>query len=232
MATGISTASIAVQSSQPTARRSLFELLGGYMLILAVIWTPRPWQARIYLIAALFIVWATLRSWPGLDVMGWRRANLLRSAGIILAAATVSAVAVACAARIGTLHTPPTAALFVQRFVGYIIFACIQQFLLQNFFLWRLLQIGLTQRNAVLTAAAIFAVAHLPSPILTCLTFIWGVAATAWFLRYRSLYSLAVAHMILGITVAICIPGPTIRNMRVGLGYLTYRAPHSHHLSH
>src|SRR5690349_894923 len=132
MAAVTSTASIAAQSAGPTVRRSLFELVVGYVLILAVIWTPRPWQARIYLVAAVFVVWATWRSWPGLGVMGWRRANLLRSAGIILAAAAASAVAIACAARIGTLHTPPTAGLFIQRFVGYIIFACIQQFLLQN----------------------------------------------------------------------------------------------------
>jgi hypothetical protein len=31
-----------------------------------------------------------------------------------------------------------------------------------------------------------------------------------------------IAHAILGITVAITVPGPVDHNMRVGLGYLTY----------
>jgi len=233
MAASSSTAAAVGESTSHSDRiRALFELATAYLLILAVIWTPRPWQARIYFVAAAFIVWATWRSWAGASAMGWGGRNLLRSAWIVGAAALVSAVAIASAARFGTLHAPPAPALFVERFVGYIIFACIQQFLLQDFFLLRLLAAGLTTRKAVFAAATIFAVAHLPSPILAILTCIWGLVATAWFLRHRSLYALAVAHMILGVTLAICIPGPTIRNMRVGLSFLTYRAPHAHHLNH
>ncbi|HKO18528.1 MAG TPA: CPBP family intramembrane glutamic endopeptidase [Acidobacteriaceae bacterium] len=233
MAAGSSTAAAVGESTGPSDRgRALFELATAYLLILTVIWTPRPWQARIYFVAAAFIAWATWRSWAGANAMGWGGRNLLRSAWVIGAAALVSVAAIACAVRLGTLHAPLTPTLFAKRFIGYLMFACIQQFLLQDFFLLRLLAVGLAPRNAVLAAATIFAVAHLPSPILVVLTFVWGVIATAWFLRYRSLYALAVAHMILGVTLAICVPGPTIRNMRVGLSYLTYRAPNAHHLNH
>jgi hypothetical protein len=210
-------------------RRDLLELVIGYVLILTVIWTPRPWQARIYFVAAAFIVWATWRSWFGPKAMGLSASNLARSSWIIAAAAAVAAVAVLCASRLGTLHAPPTPTLFIQRFAGYILFACIQQFLLQDFFLLRLLRILHRPGTAIFAAAAIFSLAHLPNPILTVLTFIWGLAASAWFLRYRSLYALAVAHVILGITLAVAVPRPTLRNMRVGLGYLTYRPPHMHH---
>jgi hypothetical protein len=41
-------------------------------------------------------------------------------------------------------------------------------------------------------------------------------------------YPLALAHAVLGITVAITIPGPVVHNMRVGLGYLRYHAPRIH----
>jgi membrane protease YdiL (CAAX protease family) len=233
MAAGSIIAAVVPTSISPgDRRRPLLELILAYLLILTVIWTPRPWQARIYVLAAVFIVWATWRSWAGWGAMGWKGRNLLRAAWIILAAVVVSAVAIVCAWRLGTLHAPLTPALFVQRFLGYIIFACVQQFLLQDFFLLRLLGAGLRPRNAVIAAAAMFALAHLPNPILTGLTFIWGLAAAAWFLRYRNIYALAVAHVVLGVTVAVSLPGPTIRNMRVGLGYLTYRAPHSHHLNH
>jgi hypothetical protein len=44
------------------------------------------------------------------------------------------------------------------------------------------------------------------------------------FLRCRNVYPLAMAHAILGITVAVTIPGPVVHNMRVGLGYLRYHA--------
>jgi hypothetical protein len=34
-----------------------------------------------------------------------------------------------------------------------------------------------------------------------------------------------MAHAIMGIAIAITIPGPVDHNMRVGLGYLTYHHP-------
>jgi membrane protease YdiL (CAAX protease family) len=233
MAAGSSTAAAVRQSTaHANRRRAFFEIATAYLLIQVVLWIPRPWQARIYFVAAAFIVWATWRSWAGWDAMGWRSPRLLRSAWIVAVAALVAVVAIASAAHIGTLHIPPTPTQFVGRFIGYIVFACVQQFLLQDFFLLRLLETGLAPRKAAFVAAILFALAHLPSPILTVLTFIWGLVAAGWFLRYRSLYALAAAHAILGVTVAICIPGPTVHNMRVGLGYLTYRAPQGHHLSH
>ncbi|HEX6497047.1 MAG TPA: CPBP family glutamic-type intramembrane protease [Acidobacteriaceae bacterium] len=228
MSAGSSTAAtVQASSGSDERRRAVVELTIAYVLIQAVLWTPRPWQARIYFVAAAFVAWATWRSWAGWNAMGWSRRNLLRSAWIIGAAAAVAAVAIACAARIGTLHVPPTPTLFVKRFIGYIIFACIQQFLLQDFFLLRFLAAGCAPRIAIFAAATIFALAHMPSPILSVLTFLWGLAAAAWFLRYRSLYALAIAHVILGVTLATCIPGPIVRNMRVGLGYLKYLPPHS-----
>jgi membrane protease YdiL (CAAX protease family) len=84
-------------------------------------------------------------------------------------------------------------------------------------------------REAAVTAAAgLFALAHLPNPVLTPATFIWGFAACLLFLHYRNLYTLAALHIIFGICIAITIPGPVDHNMRVGLSYLTYRPPGHH----
>ena len=86
-----------------------------------------------------------------------------------------------------------------------------------------------------MAAAVLFSAAHVPNPFLMPATLLWGFASCLLFLRYRNLYPLMMAHAILGITVAITIPGPVVHNMRVGLGYLTYRshmhAPHMHVLS-
>jgi len=57
------------------------------------------------------------------------------------------------------------------------------------------------------------------------LTLVWGFASCLVFLRYRNLYPLAIAHAIFGISIAITVPGPVVRNMRVGLGYLRYHYP-------
>jgi len=74
-------------------------------------------------------------------------------------------------------------------------------------------------------------VAHLPSPILTALTLVWGYVACLVFQRYRNIYIPAIAHAIFGICIAVTIPGPVDHNMRVGLGYLTYREHVHHHIN-
>jgi membrane protease YdiL (CAAX protease family) len=65
-------------------------------------------------------------------------------------------------------------------------------------------------------------VAHLPNPVLTVITLVCGLASCLFFLRYRNLWPLAVAHAILGIAIAITIPSSIDHNMRVGISYLTW----------
>lgn len=211
-----------------TRRRALIELAIGYLLILIVIWTPRAAQRPFYIAAILWIGLATSLSFDGAKTMGLE-APPRRSLWIVPAALALAIAAIATAATLGTLNLPRTPSLFIRRYWGYAIWACVQQFLLQDFFLLRLMRLLPTKAVAVIAAALLFTLAHLPNPILTPITLLWGLATCLLFIRYRNLYSIAIAHAILGITVAVTIPGPVDHNMRVGLGYLTYR--HHHHLS-
>jgi membrane protease YdiL (CAAX protease family) len=206
--------------------RVLAELLIAYGLILLVIWTPRPLQRTLWWVAAAAVVVITGISFDGLDAMGLRTKNFFRSLWVVGVALLVSAVTVAVSAALHTLHAPGSPIAFIATFAGYAIWTFIQQFLLQCFFLSRLLRLTPDPKLAALMAAFIFAVAHLPNPILTAVTLIWGFAACLLFLRYRNLYPLAMAHAILGITIAIAVPGPVIRNMRVGISYLNYGHQH------
>ncbi|MDP9051697.1 MAG: CPBP family intramembrane metalloprotease [Acidobacteriota bacterium] len=208
--------------------RLLLELAVGYALILIVIWTPRPWQRILYFVAAAFIIVATRVSFPGVKAMGLSPRNFFRSAWVVAAALLTAAISITVAYKMHSLHGPTTPSMFLKRYAGYMIFACVQQALLQDFFLLRLLRIMRSPQTAAVAAAAIFSLAHLPNPILMVVTFIWGLTACLLFLRYRNLYVLAVAHAILGVTLPMSVPGPVIRNMRVGLGYLTYNPHHLH----
>ncbi len=211
--------------------RDLLELVACYGLILVTIWTPRPLQRWFYWAAIGWVVFSTCTSFAGWKTMGFRRTGLLRSLWVTGAALLLAAVAVGVAARLHTLHAPSGPAMWIRTFAGYALWSFVQQFLLQGYFLIRLLRLVPGENWAAVTAAGIFAAAHLPNPILTPVTLFWGLAACMVFLRYRNIYPLAVAHAIFGITIAITIPGPTVHNMRVGLGYLTYRAPGLRHLS-
>jgi membrane protease YdiL (CAAX protease family) len=207
-------------------RRILVELAIPYVLILLVCWTPRPLQRFLWLVAAASIVAITCVSFDGLKAMGLRAVNFSRSLWVVAAALASAAVVVLVAVRLHTLHAPGSTILFIETYCAYALWACVQQFLLQCFFLSRFLRLLPSARSAAVAASVIFAIAHLPSPILTTVTLIWGFVACLLFLRYRNLYSLAIAHAILGITIAISVPGPVDHNMRVGLGYLTYGHTH------
>lgn len=203
-------------------RRVLTEIAVAYGLILTVIWTPRPWQRGLWWIAAAGVIVITSLSWDGARPMGLRPAKFFSSAWIVGAALVTAGIVIAVSAKLHTLRLPFGPILFIESYFAYAIWALAQQFLLQSFFLLRFTRIFSSSLWAAIAAAAIFALAHLPNPILTPITLIWGIAACLLFMRYRNLYPLAIAHAIFGITIAITVPGPVDHNMRVGLGYLTY----------
>ena len=212
-------------------RRALVELAVGYGLILVVIWTPRPWQRGFYVAALLWIVAVTWRSFDGWTVMGLRAGGFVRSLWVVGVALVLALVAVAVAARLGTLNRPPGAGLFVKTYWGYAIWSLMQQFLLQDFVLLRVLRLVEKKSTAVMVAVGMFALAHLPSPILTVVTVVWGTAACWLFLRYQNIFTLGMAHAVFGICLAIVVPGRVDHNMRVGLGYLRYHPRGMRHLS-
>jgi hypothetical protein len=191
-------------------------------LILLVIWTPRPWQRYLWWVAAASVLIITCISFDGRRAMGLRTANFGRSLWVVGVALLLAGAAVLVAARLHTLRLPHGPFAFAATYCAYAVWSGVQQFLLQGVFLQRLLRLIPNTTRAALAASALFAIAHLPSTILTPITLIWGFAACLIFLRYRNLYSLALAHAILGIAVAVTIPGPVDHNMRVGLGYLRY----------
>jgi len=230
MSVGVASISGGEVSKARSRRRDFVELALAYGLILLVIWTPRPWQKLLWWVAAASVATIAGLSFDGLKAVGLRRTNFLRSLWVAGLALLAAAVAILVANRMHTLRMPGGIVPFIETYAAYAIWSFVQQFLLQGFFLLRLLRLLPGQKAAALAAAAIFAAAHLPSSILTPVTLLWGFAACLLFLRYRNLYTLAMAHAILGIAIAITVPGPLDHNMRVGLGYLTYG--HTHHASH
>jgi len=208
-------------------RRDAMEIAVAYGLILTVEWTPRPLQRVLWLAAAMGVALIVWRSFDGWKAMGFRAANFGRSLWIAGAALALALAAVTLASRTHTLLAPRGPLAFLATYCAYAVWSGVQQFLLQGVFLLRFLRLIPKPTAAALVTSALFALAHLPNPVLMPITLVWGCAACLLFLRYRTIYALMIAHAILGITVAITIPGPVDHNMRVGLGYLTYD-PHKH----
>ena len=206
--------------------RDLLELVVVFALILIALWCRPVPQKLIGILTFIVVVALTLRSRDTAASLGLRLSGIRRSLWIVCAALLFGALVVWAASRMHTLHIVSFHGLAVESSVlAYVMWAIVQQFILQDFFLVRLLRLLPTRTAAIVIAAALFAVAHLPNPFLTVVTLLWGMIACALFLRYRNLYSLGVAHGILGLCLAIAIPNAVHHQMRVGLGYLRWHAP-------
>lgn len=221
----------AATSPKRRAAGDLFELGIGYGLILGVIWTPRPLQHWLYFMALGWFTVSVALSFEGWKAMGCCVAGFWRSSWVVGVALIMAGIATYFASSYGTLHHPGGPEQWVMAFGGYTIWALTQQLLLQGYFLARLLRIFPNPNVAAFLTASVFAIAHLPNPILTPLTLIWGLTACLIFIRSRNVYPLAIAHAIFGICVAVTIPASVLHNMRVGLGYIRYQ-PRPIHLSH
>ncbi len=204
----------------------LTELVIGYGLILATIWTPNPAQRILYWVAFAWIAITAILRRKVVETHGLGYRGLLPSLWIIGAAIVLSLAGIALARHLHTLHPLYGPLPVVTHLAGYALWALMQQFILQVYVLTRLLRLGLRRTPAIALATILFAAAHIPNPILVALTFMWGSASCALFLRYRNLYPLALAHGILGMTLAVTVPNTIARHMRVGLGYLEYARQH------
>ena len=103
----------------------------------------------------------------------------------------------------------------------YVVWALIQEFILQSFFFTRCEEL-FGSSAAVWVTATLFAAAHLPSPILTTFTLMGGLFFCEMFRRYRSIYPIGIVHGALGLTIAMTMPDSLLHHMRVGIGYLRY----------
>jgi hypothetical protein len=187
-----------------------------------VIWTPGSWQLPLLCVAAVLIFSVIAVSHEGLRSMGLSTANLSKSIWAVGLAMGIASVAIWFAGRMHTLTLPATFGSWLSDYGGYVIWAGLQQWILQTFFLSRTLRLLRNRTAAVAASAGLFAIAHLPNPILTAITLVCGLASCQFFLRYKNLWPLTLSHAILGIAIAITIPGQVDHNMRVGISYLTW----------
>jgi len=203
------------------------ELMGSFQvglvfaLIMVAVWTPQGRvNTMVSLSAAVCILWFTVRGRYSICELGLTRPGsgvvAMLVSGIFMVATIV--VAGAVVHRLGPAQPAPW-----RRAWQYAIWALQQEFILQSFFYVRLESL-LGSRRAVWSAALLFSAAHLPSPVLTLLSFIGGWLFCEMFRRYRNIFPLGLVHATLGLTIAASLPDSLLHHMRVGLGYFLYRS--------
>ena len=199
-----------------------FQIILAYIFLEHALWVPRMTLRNRWAIVAMITVFIfVLVDRPSIRRMGLALPTGA-GAGLVLGFSVAAAVALVFVVQwaggpIPANPTWPNLHLSWQ----YFIWALIQEFILQSFFFTRCEEL-FGSSAAVWVAATLFALAHLPSPILTTFTLIGGLFFCEMFRRYRSIYPIGIVHAALGLTIAFTMPDSILHHMRVGIGYLQY----------
>ncbi|HLW52420.1 MAG TPA: CPBP family intramembrane glutamic endopeptidase [Candidatus Angelobacter sp.] len=204
-------------------RQALLESTIGFTLIMATVWTARLEQRSFFWISAgWFLCFALAALWRHRSRLALPPVEF--SLIIITSGVAVAATIIAIAAGLGTLHPLFGIKNPLEHAGMYLLWAVIQQWMQQRYFLSRFEQLTSRGLLASFTAATLFAVVHLPNPVLVPITFLGGWILSEIYRRYRYVLPLGIAHGLVGIAIALAVPDSIQHHMRVGLGYLTY--PH------
>jgi membrane protease YdiL (CAAX protease family) len=224
----------------PTALRRCFvwaQIIVAFLFLELAIWAPTPeirdrWAAIAAIIILILVLADVLLDRSSLSPRS-PRSSLQRlglglpkmfGASVVLGIglATVVCMVILVSWAGGQIPANPTWFPNLQSAWGYIIWAMLQEFLLQSFFFNRCEELY-GSLAAVWMASTLFAAAHLPNPVLTTAALVGALFFCEMFRRYRSIYVLGIVHAMLGLSLAILMPDSLLHHMRVGIGYLRYR---------
>ncbi len=221
----------------PAALRRYFvwaQIIVAFLFLEFAIWAPTPeirnrWAAIAAITILILVLTDVLldrssRSpWSGLPRLGLGLPKMFGASVVLgIGLATIVCMAILVSWAGGEIPANPTWFPNLQSAWGYIIWAMLQEFLLQSFFFNRCEDLY-GSAAAVWMASTLFAAAHLPNPVLTTAALIGALFFCEMFRRYRSIYVLGIVHAMLGLTLAILMPDSLLHHMRVGIGYLRYR---------
>jgi hypothetical protein len=203
----------------PHRIRDVLEICVVLALILAAIWTPLgPLNSVLVAVASASVLAFAVRGRWSASEMGLTRlisgaAKILLIGGLFCALIALAGIPLRA---VGPGYRVP----WVQA-AGYGIWSLQQEFILQSVFFLRF-EALLGSRRAVLASAVVYALAHLPSPLLTGLSLLGGFLFCELFRRWRNLYPIGIIHGALGITIAASFPDKWMHHMRVGIRYLMH----------
>ena len=104
-------------------------------------------------------------------------------------------------------------------FMAYCVWGLFQQYLLNAYFVNRLLAGSANPAHAATLGAACFSCAHAPNWFLMIVGFAAGYCAARVWIRYRNLWFLGLAHGAIGLMLYLVVPDSISHHLAVGPGW-------------
>ncbi len=202
--------------------RSLIEVAVVFAATMAYIWWVRLWHPWAWIVVLGFIIGTHFTHEEGVGWLGFSwKALRVAFRPVFPWTLGISAAALIMGVVAGTIREVrlEQAAASV---AAYILWGLFQQYILNGYFVNRLQEsVGKKHPGAAcLTAAVLFSLVHLPNWYLMAVTLVGGYVCTRVYLRYRSLYILALAHGIIGFCLFLVTPDAISGHFLVGPRYL------------
>jgi membrane protease YdiL (CAAX protease family) len=170
------------------------------------------------LLAVSFMVLSHKAYKESLQDLGFRSDNFL-SALRLLVVPTLIAVAIIFLVGWYLTGPPSLPRVLRPRLLLGPAWALFQQYALQGY-INRRAQTALGKgRGSILLVASVFALLHLPNPLLAVLTVFGGLIWAAIYQREANLFALAASHTVTSISLAMALPLNVINGLRVGFKY-------------
>ena len=190
-----------------------------FLLIMIYIWRLRPGhQTWAFAIFALVLL---SHHWHGESArdLGFRLTNFRTCFRAFLPALVfISMMLLATGILLQTLRVVDMERGVIG-FLSYCTWGLFQQYLLNGFFVNRMLPVSSSAHQAAALGAACFACAHTPNWFLMLVALVSGYCCARVWIQYRNLYFLGIAHGAIGSMLYLVVPDAISHHLVVGPGW-------------